>query len=745
MERKYIDQLLALGYNAMPINEDKTPRQGWKKYQDEKINTLDEFRSITDYYALICGFNDVEVIDVDLKVLASKKERDDFWHDLKTMLCDNLDDFLKRFLIKQTKSGGYHIIYRAKNIEGNLKLARLTDHQEAIIETRGVGGYVCMYDNVINFNYHDIKLISDDEREIIISCCRTFNDHHEKPIEVKLTVEKQYKTHEKTVTPWDDFNAKNSILDVVGVDFSIVKDLSNKVLIRRHGAKSPHSGYIFKNSGCMYLFSTGTQYEAQKLYTPFMAYAVNDFSGDFSRAASHLYAKGYGDRRKPTLDPSKKIELPEYKLDEADFPLDIFPNELANYMVQSNRTLNNSIDYMGCSFMWLCSLVVGNSFVMKVKTGWFEISTLWIALVGQAGVGKSPSIKSITYPLMKINGEEKRRYQKKKIEYDEYLALSKKEKKDIPEVEKPKRTQFIVDDVTIEALLDLHDQNPHGVGVMKDELAGWFKDMNKYKDGSDKEQWLSTWSGDGVSVDRITRQSNYIARPIMPVLGGIQPLILTQFFTDENKDSGFLDRMLFSAPEIKVEKYVKEHMKQTDLDYYNNWVLFFFTEARRISNFDENGDIIPIECTFLTDAETEWIRIFDEITTRQNSDDTPEFLKPLLAKMKSYTCRFALILSIMHGMNTGDVDLTVVTKDSILKAEKLTRYFIAMAEKMMSINRENAEQKSILLNNKFSDPVERIKKVMEAKGDKLNKASLAKELGISRKHLYTIIEKIKCN
>ena len=99
----------------------------------------------------------------------------------------------------------------------------------------------------------------------------------------------------------------------------------------------------------------------------------------------------------------------------------------------------------------------------------------------------------------------------------------------------------------------------------------------------------------------------------------------------------------------------------------------------------------------------------------------------------------------MHGMNEGGKDLTIVDKSSILKAERLTKYFISMAEKMMSINRENAEQKNILTVNKNSDVVDKIKKVMDAKGEKINKASLAKELGISRQHLYNIIKQIQCN
>ena len=32
-------------------------------------------------------------------------------------------------------------------------------------------------------------------------------------------------------------------------------------------------------------------------------------------------------------------------------------------------------------------------------------------------------------------------------------------------------------------LLILHENVPHGIGIFKDELAGWLKDMNKYRSG----------------------------------------------------------------------------------------------------------------------------------------------------------------------------------------------------------------------------------------------------------------------
>lgn len=743
MNINYITDLLLLGYNVMPINADKTPKQGWKKYQDVKINSLDEFRCSSDFYALICGFNDVEVIDVDLKILPAKVDRDKFWAALIQMLSDNIDDFNKRFCIKQTRSGGYHIIYRAKNIEGNLKLARLNIHDEAIIETRGIGGYVCMYDGLINFNYHDIQLIEDNERDIIISCCRTFNEHQDVPIQVDIKVEKQYKDKIDTLTPWEDYNNKTSIFDIISSDFDIVKNGSDKVLIRRHGAKSPHSGYVFKNSGCMYLFSTGTQYEAQKLITPFTAFAINKFNGDFSRAASFLYSQGYGDRKRP--EPVKNKIIDEYvpPVDKIEFPIDIYPKEIVDYILECNKTLQNSIDYMGCAFLWMASLVVGNTLNIRVKNGWFENATVWISIVGPAGVGKSPSISSIIFPIEKINGEERRRYQRAKKEYDEYMALSKKEQKEVPEVQQPVRTQFIVDDVTIEALLNLHAQNPHGVGVFKDELAGWFKDMNKYKEGSDKEQWLSSWSGKGISVDRISRQSDYIARPLMPVLGGIQPLILSQFFTDENKDSGFLDRMLFASPDIEIEKYVDAELNNELLNYYNQWVLYFYKEARKFSHFDDNGDIMPINCKWSEDAKKEWIRIFNKITELQNSESTAEHLKSGLPKQKSYIPRFALLINTINGMNEGNQDLTTITKDSVLKAEKLSDYFIAMNEKMLQINIKSSAENKVMANVKSVSVHEKIKAIYESEGENFNKANVAKQLNISRKTLYKYIQQIK--
>ena len=732
MDYEYIKQLISLGFNVIPLNEDKTPKKSWKEFQDKPVNSVPE----SNYYGLICGYNDVECIDIDLKVLPSREERDEFMKGLMSLIDNHIEDYKKKIVIKKTRSGGFHLIYQAKNIEGNKKLANLEGHKEAIIETRGIGGYICMYDNIINQNYDKIQYIEEEERNIIIGICKILNEVEEQVVNIPVKVEKQFRENVNHKTPWEDFNERTSIFEIIDNDFTVVKDLPNKTLIRRHGAKSPHSGYVFKNSGCMYLFSTGTIYEAEKLISPFIAYATKHYNGDFSKAASELYSKGYGDRKKP--EPIKIVDKPIYTT--SDFPLEIFPEMISHYIKECSRTLQNSIDYMGCALLWVGSLCIGNSIRIEVKKGWQEIATIWMAIVGGAGLGKSPSINSIIFPLEKINGEERRRYAKLKKEYDEYATLTKKEKEQVVEVQEPKRTQFIVDDVTIEALINLHSHNQNGVGVFKDELAGWFKDMNKYKEGSDKEQWLSSWSGKGIAVDRITRQSDYIAKPILPVLGGIQPNVLASFFTDENMDNGFLDRMLFTFPDLEVENYVDDEIDPYTIKYFDEFIVMFFKELKKIVVYNDFGDIQPLIAHFTPEAKKEWKRIFNEITAKQNSDNTTEIIKSMLAKQKSYIPRFALICNTFEALYFG-YEMLKITKESVLKAEKLSHYFIAMNEKMLLNNIETAFTKS-LLKGQQGNTFDKVKAIYK-KDPAFNRTTVAKELNISRVTLYKYLKELE--
>src|SRR5690625_5149123 len=187
------------------------------------------------------------------------------------------------------------------------------------------------------------------------------------------------------------------------------------------------------------------------------------------------------------------------------------------------------------------------------------------------------------YPLMKENNSMIKEYLQKKKEFEEYDKLDKKEKEQRIKVDNPTKQQFIADDITLEALVDLHECVPTGVGVFKDEWAGWLKDMNKYREGSDLEFWLSTWSGSSINVNRLTTAGSFVESPFIPVIGGIQPNVLKDLFTQDKKDNGFMDRMLISYPNIVIPEYNEAEISYEAIDWYNSALINLRREIIRFA------------------------------------------------------------------------------------------------------------------------------------------------------------------
>lgn len=728
-----LNRLLDSNLSIIPIGDNKKPTIAWKQYQTEKITKdllIDNYQSAKGF-GIITGYNNLEVIDIDCKVLSSLKEQQDFWNEFLSFLKDNIDDFEKKFVIYKTINKGYHILYRCKTITNNKKIAKIKDHTEALIESRGIGGYVFIYDNQISeLSYTDIQEIEEQDREILWNICQAYN-YNETELKPNDKEVKDYK--EQDLSTWDDFNNKTSIFDIISNDFNIVRNINDRYIIKRNGSNSIHSGYVYKNSGCMFLFSTGTIYPNEKLISPFAAYAIKNHNGDFKAAASDLYKKGFGSRIVKEIELKEK---PEINNQDLIFPIDIFPEPIQNYILECANTLSSSIDYMGCSMLWLSSVVIGNSVQVEVKKGWTEISTIWIALVGKAGIGKTPSISNIINPLLWLNNREIKKYIKQKERFDQYEKLDKKQKEYVEEIKEPKKSQFIANDITIEALVDLHQDSKNSIGVFKDELAGWFKDMNKYRAGSDLEFWLSSWSGKSVNLNRKTAKSSFVDKPCIPVLGGIQPNIFNLFYTEENKDNGFVDRMLLSYPELVVNPYSDKDIDQDLLEWFNNSMIKFFDTIKyKVIDFDQDGEIKPNVAYFDKEAKKEWVRIFNEITEIQNSDSENEYMKSMLPKQKTYIPRFALILNAINNLYDNSGDILLISKESMLKAEKLSKYFIAMAKKIKINSIENQDLKKLINNNQNKTIKEKILEVYK-ENPEFNRVELAEILGISRKTIY---------
>jgi hypothetical protein len=738
--------LLSAGYSLLVANENKAPAHSWKDLQ-LKAWTNEELEKAIQKpnlwrYGYCTGYNDVFVVDVDLKVLPIEK-RADFFNEFMSFVRESIMGFDNRVAVYRTVNQGYHLTYRTKTDLGNLKLAvpirsglkkDNQDCNQALIETRGNGGYCVLYDDCVNnLDYTSIGYLDDEEHETLLSICKVYDERSVESERPEIT--KEQPSNDTSIKPWDDYNSRYDVFDASKDDFTIVRQLKDKVVVKRIGATSAHSGYVYRDSGCLYLFSTGTIYPSEKLLSAYAIYTYKNHNGDFSASAKQLYSDGYGDRIKRETPIKLSDPIEAVKTDEISFPIDVFPKDIQLFVAELNRTLGHSVDFMASGILWMTSLIIGNSMKVVVKRGWNECSVVWLALVGDPGVGKTPVINAIIKPLIDINSREIREYNRNNEKWQHYEGLTKEEKQHANEVQRPKKSQFIVNDTTIEALVELHEQNPNSVGIFKDELAGWIKDMNKYRAGSDLEFHLSAFSNNPAYTTRKTVKDNYIHSPVIPVLGGIQPKVMIKVFTDDFADNGFSDRLLLCFPEIKVTEFTLNEIDQDLLDWWKDYVQSLFSHVKNEIQLNEDGDVVSEYVLFSPDATDRLLEVMNELTEVQNSDETSETMKSIIPKQKTYIPRFSLLIHVLENYSSGEVLNAPIETETVDKAYRVSKYFIAMAHKVLGNSIEYQKLRDSLVQRETLSDAEKFAK-MYAINPNLNKAETARMLKVTRQTVY---------
>lgn len=730
--------LLNSNFSLVTVSDDKIPNIRWKEFQTSKVSQekFKEFYNLknTDGVGIITGYENLEVIDIDLKVYENQSDRDIFWAEYLSFLNDNIADFENKFVIVKTRNFGFHILYRCDKIVGNTKIAKLKDKKEAIIETRGIGGYVWIYDNFIQGNsYHDIKTIDENDRDILWTCSKFYNY-------VEETAQPEIKEFVNSkVSPWADYNQKVNIFDLVNSEFTIVRNLTDKIVIKRVGAQSPHSGYIYRNSNRMYLFSTGTIYPNEKLLSPFAVFAHKHFNGNFTEAGKKLYIDGYGSRANNS-DYTKqilknKLVIPEENIKELPFPVQIFPNILKQFVDEVGDNAGFSKDFLSCGVMSVISTIIGKKCEIKVNNTWFATPIFWFAIVGGPGSKKSHPVKFTINPLGKFDKVSKEAYDSEMEKYETYLEMSEAQQKEFRnengKVRKPEFVQYIVKDATSEALFYVHNINQNGIMLYKDELIGWINAMGQYKGGrgDEMEKFLSMFDGDELKINRVTKEPLFLENTCMNLIGTIQYDVIGKI----PKDNGLLHRFLFTNADKKIKRHsLKEVSKQTIQNYKD-----FLFNVKSIITTTAQSVVYELS----PDALDEFCKVDSFLCDIQESDNTEPFIVEYCEKLKTYLPRFSLLIRLMDELANGDErNIPLVEKKHVELSFELVKYFLNTAKILFITNKKSREAREVtnMLNGKST-----AEKIIELNKKGISKMQISKELEISRTTVYNVLNQNK--
>jgi hypothetical protein len=365
------------------------------------------------------------------------------------------------------------------------------------------------------------------------------------------------------------------------------------------------------------------------------------------------------------------------------FPVEVFPSPVQQVITATNENLNFPIDFIGASLLYAVSVAVGNTHSVEVKKGFRQSAVLYLAIVGRAGTTKSHPLSFALQPIVSQDKKTYRQYEQQRQDYEKTARLAKKDREQqvIDEPIKPIWQKFLLSDFTPEALAEVHKFNKRGIGVYVDELAGWFKNFNRYSKGSEMEFWLSQWSGKPINIDRKTGEPVFIPLPFISVAGTIQKGILNELAKDSRTQNGFIDRILFVIP----DNVQKEYWSETDLPSIvsDNWENIISNLLNLSVTSDDTLNPSPEVLRFTPEAKKvlfEW----QKENTDQSNEAESEALSGIFSKMDMYVLRLALILEMMR-FACNESTKEAVSIEAVQGAVKLVEYFKSSAVKVNSI------------------------------------------------------------
>lgn len=382
-----------------------------------------------------------------------------------------------------------------------------------------------------------------------------------------------------------------------------------------------------------------------------------------------------------SIEDLQNIEIENYKeLNPNSFPYWVFPKIVQDIINDGNKSLGFPIDFMSASIFYACALANGLSTKIEVKKGWEETTVMYLAIVGRAGTNKSHPLSFALKPIFENDASNYHEYEKEMEEFENHSEGKSS---------RPKWTKTIIQDITIEAVAEIHNYNKRGLGVYAEELNSWLKNMSRYNSGSDLEFWLSSWSSKPIIIDRKGSKSINIPQSFISVIGTIQNEILLDITGGKNSKNGFSDRVLFVIPNNLKKEYWSDS-SISDLSY-KNYSTMIQTILNQKTDLDEYNRIKPNLVRYSSEAKTK-LEAWQAMNTDRYNSQISNSLDGVYSKMETYINRFALSLQIMFD-SCESIRTNKVEQRSVEGAIEIAEYFIKQSHKVGVQNK-----KQILLN-----------------------------------------------
>ncbi|MDA0283316.1 MAG: DUF3987 domain-containing protein, partial [Planctomycetota bacterium] len=287
---------------------------------------------------------------------------------------------------------------------------------------------------------------------------------------------------------------------------------------------------------------------------------------------------------------------------------------------------------------------------IRLKNSWTEPSILWAVTIGNVSSGKTPGFEAAKRPLVHIENRLCAVRKHRADLHEQLLASYEQAKADGAKgVVKPKqqesKAQVLLNDITMEALAGIAAEN-HKLLLAVDEFAGFFKQMDQYRQGRDADNWLSAYNGGEININRKTDNLRiWVPRTNISVTGTTQPAVAASvIYTDQFLGNGMAARILSARPPSSIVRW-------TETEVHPSIDAAMFDLAKRLyvlkGKIDDEGPC-PIILPCSDDAKLLFIQWMHD--TADYAEPMTESLKNSWLKLRPVAARLALILSVTRQL-----------------------------------------------------------------------------------------------
>jgi len=318
-------------------------------------------------------------------------------------------------------------------------------------------------------------------------------------------------------------------------------------------------------------------------------------SGDNRQPSSGTSIEEVGSTK--PLEWPDPLPLPDDLLPVKPLEPDMLPDPLRGWIMDIADRMQIPSDFSAAAAIVALGSIIGRACAVhpKRRDDWIVVPNLWGGVVGRPSLMKSPAVTEALKPLARLEAEAREEYEtaSRSFDLDAQVhklnqgvlgeAIKKALKKgDDTEVERlklqmrelhedaPTRRRYQTQDATVEKIGELLNQNPRGILVNRDELIGFFRNLEREGREGDRAFYLEAWNGTrGFAYDRIGRGTLDVPALCISVFGTITPGPLLNYVYQAIKggkgDDGLLQRFqVLVWPDAPAEWRNVDRVPDTD-------------------------------------------------------------------------------------------------------------------------------------------------------------------------------------